>query len=129
MPRLDEPIGWISLILGVILIALGLIPLLNTWGIIGFALPGGILGLILGIAPWIIAIVGVFLLVEGFLEDDAMRMITIIVALTIIGAGLIPILHSFGILGFTIPFLTPMILKIIFVVEGLFLAIAAFAMV
>lgn len=124
----DDPKNWSALLIGIILMALGLIPLLNKWGVIGFNLPGFLLGIFSNIALYILAAGGLYLLIDSFMEDDTTRVISIGVALAIIAIGLIPLLNSFGVIGFTIPFLSPTLYQILFVLEGLFLFIAAFAM-
>ncbi len=124
----DDPKNWVAVIIGLLLLALGLIPLLNNFGVIGFGLPGFLNGIVSKIGLWIVAAGGLFLLIDSFLEDHSMRMISIVVALLILAVGIIPLLNSFGIIGFTIPFLSVNVYNIIFVIEGLFLLIAAFAM-
>jgi len=128
MAALDEPKGWIALFVGLVVAALGVIPLLNQFGVIAFNLPEFILNIIPAIAIWLIAGVAFFLFIDSFMEDDAMRVISIIVALALLAVGVIQILFKFGVIGWGIPFLTDTVYLILFVVEGLFLIIAAFAM-
>ncbi|OVE75094.1 hypothetical protein BVX95_00180 [archaeon D22] len=125
---LDEPNHWISLILGFVLTALGIIPLLNAMGVIGFGLPGfmtGLFGSLFGLI--VLAGAGVYLLIDSFFEDDFIFWLTLIISLIIVVIGLIPILFNFGIIGFNIPF-GATIYQILFAIEGFLLIIAAFAM-
>ena len=124
----DEPKNYIACIVGLVLVAIGLIPLLNKMGMISWGIPTTIDGLIMGFALYIITIAAVYLLIDSFMEDHGMRMISLVVAIVIAIMGLIPILNSFGLIGFTIPFLGPMLFYVIFLVEGVFLLIAAFTM-
>jgi len=57
-----------------------------------------------------------------------MRLISIIVAAVVLVLGLIPLLFNLGIIGFGLGFITVNWYYILFVIEGLFLVIAAFAM-
>ncbi len=123
----DDPKTVANLIVGFLILALGIIPLLNGWGVIGFTLPGFLSGIVMKIVHYIIAALGLWLLIDAFMEDSHMRMITLLVALAVLAVGIIPLLNTFGVIGFTIPFLTVALYNIIFVIEGIFLIIAAFA--
>jgi hypothetical protein len=125
---IDEPKGYLSAIAGLILIALGIIPLLNHFGVIGWNFPAGIIGVLFSIMFYIAAAAGLWLIIDGFMEDDTIRMVTVLLGIVIMIAALIPLLNSFKVIPFGLPFLTPTIVQGVFVVEGLFLLIAAFAM-
>ena len=128
---LDQPKGWISLILGLILMVIGVIPLLATLKVIAsnpIAIVTNVLGL--NILQYIVAIAGIVLIVDAFMEMDAIRAISLIVGIIIVALGTVPVLSSFGVIpavGF-LSFLTATVYHAIFVIEGLFLVIAAFAM-
>lgn len=126
MASFDEPTSIISLILGFILLALGLIPILNTWGVIGFGLPGFLSGILQGIIIYIVAAAGAWLLINGFLEDDAPRWITLAIAGLVLIMAIIPILNQFGIIGFGLGFLTYNVFLYVFVVEGLLMVLFPF---
>ena len=122
----DDPKNWSALIVGLLLMALGIIPLLNKLKVIGF---GSFLNsLVPTIATFILAAGGIYLLIDSFMEDDHMRMMSIIVAIVIIAVGIIQMLHGFNIIGFEIPFVNDVVYYILFVIEGLFLFLAAFFM-
>ena len=127
---LDEPKGWISMIVGIILLAIGLIPLLNGWGVLPFGLPGFLTGLLSGTVVYILAIGALYLIIDAFMEDvgDPIGMTTLIVGILIFALGIITLLNSFGVIGFSIPFLNEMIYNILFAIEGILLIIAAFVM-
>ena len=127
---LDEPKGWISMIVGLILLAIGLVPLLNGWGVIQFGLPGFLTSLLSGIIVYLLAIGALYLIIDAFMEDvgDPIGMTTLIVGVLIFALGIIALLNSFGVIGFSIPFLNDMIYNILFAIEGIFLIIAAFVM-
>lgn len=121
---LDEPKYWISLVAGIIVIALGGIPLLNSWGILGFSLP---FALSMNILLWLVAAVGAYLLIDTFLsEDDAVMWTSAIIAVVILAIAIIQILSNFEVIGFGIPFITLTLLRVLFVVEGAGLIIAGF---
>lgn len=125
---LDEPKGWIALVIGLLVTALGLIPLLATWNVIGFNLPEFMLNIIPSIAVWLIAGLAIYLFIDAIMEDATMKVISIIAALIFLAIGVIQILFQFGVIGFSIPFLGPLAYYIIFTLEGIFIFIAAFAM-
>jgi hypothetical protein len=124
---LDEPKGWVALFIGIVVVALGGIPLLSKLGVIGFNL--GFLENAIGVVgAYIIVAVGLYLLIDSFMEYDELRVISVIVAIVVVAIGLITSLHSLGMLGFGIPSITPLVYSIIFVIEGIFLILAAFVM-
>ena len=127
MAQFDEPKGKISILVGIVFVALGLIPLLNGWGVLGFTLPAFLIKLIPAIALFAIPALALFLFIDAIDEDDTIKVVTIIVGLIFLVLGVIQILNRFGVIGFGLP-LSDMIYQIIFVVEGFFLIIATFAM-
>ncbi len=112
----------LSVISGFVFLALGLIPLLNKFGVIGFNLPLSPVGMFL----WIIALAGgIILLWDAIGENMAMmgfaqqaRVATLIVGLTMLAMGAIPILHSMNVIGFDIPQMADTIKNVLFVVVG-----------
>jgi hypothetical protein len=119
---LDEPKYWMSLIAGLIVSALGGIPLMNTWGWLEFTLPFPLESTIL---LWAVAAGGLGLIISSFLsEEDSIMWISILVAFVIMSIAIIHILNSFEIIAFGIPFLTLTVLRVLFVIEGVGLIIA-----
>jgi len=114
-----------SFILGVIFLAVGVVPLLNDFGVIGFNLP--LLSFAFSFAFWLFTIGGIFILVDAHLEDHTLKVPSTIIGILLMAIGVIGILSGFGIVPFAIPFMTPLVLEIMFTIEGLFLVIAAFA--
>jgi hypothetical protein len=112
-------------VLGLIFLALGGIPLLNELKVISFNLPT-----VPMIIFWVLALVGaVLLIVDGFKEEQMgfgarkiIGIISFVIALILIVYGL----GSFGILPFTLPAFSIIIIDIIFALAGLFLIIGAF---
>ena len=115
----------ISLILGAIFLVLGVVPLLNSFGVIAFSIPVIPTGIIL----WILALVGgVVLLWDAIGENldimgmqQQLKMATFVVALVLLAIGSIPILNSFGVIGFGLPAFIDTINNILFLVVGLLL--------
>lgn len=126
MFQADDFKTWANLFVGLALVVLGAIPLLNMIGILGFGLPGFLANIVGLIALWVIAAVGLWLLVDAFMEEDMMRIITLIGALLFLAIGIVAILEQFGFIGWAIPFLSVPVYYGIFVVEGLLLILAAF---
>ena len=115
----------ISAVLGLIFLALGGIPLLNTFGVIGFTIPFG-----LGIGLWILAVVGgLFLLIDALKEQQearhALSMPTAVIGLVILAFGLIPLLQMFGVIAFGLPGFVMTIADFLFVAAGVLLLIGA----
>ncbi|MBN2454206.1 hypothetical protein JXB11_01535 [Candidatus Woesearchaeota archaeon] len=111
----------ISLLLGVIFLALGVLPLLNQFGVIGFGLPT-----IPGLVVSILAIIGaVFLFWDGIGENMGAMGITqqimfasYIVGVVALAFGLIPLLNSMGVIGFSLPAVGATIINALYVVIG-----------
>ena len=122
---------WISLFTGMILTALGGLPLLNKFGIGAewFALPW----LPLQFAAYVVAIAGFYLMINSIIEitnSNAIGWISFLIATVLMAAGVLQVLFRFGIGAswFELAFIQDTVYYIIFVVEGLFLMIAMFAM-
>ena len=117
----------VGVILGLIFIALGVIPLLNSFGIISFSLPG-----MPQLVLWILGVVGgILMLYDAVKEGEQMHkqlMIpTLIVALVLLAFSIVPILNMFNILAFTLPALGATIIDVLFGVSGLMIIIGVFA--
>jgi hypothetical protein len=125
----------ISFIAGALLLALGLLPLLNKFGIgpdwfnVWSFLP-------ITILSWIIAVGALYLVIDSVIEitnSSAIGFISIIIAFVCLLVGVLPILSGFGIgpAFFNLGFLggaSTMIFNIVLILEGLFLMIAMIAM-
>lgn len=114
----------ISFILGLVFLAFGGIPILNQMGKLSFTIPpfGNTVLHILSIFG------AVFLLWNAISENMAMmgfaqfaRIATFILALALLAIGLIPILHSMGTVGFTIPPLAAAVMNWLYVVTAFML--------
>lgn len=122
---------WISFFVGLLLFAVGLIPLLNKFGVLPFGLPGFMTGLIASIFFWIIAIAGLYIIIDGLIEPAGHMIHTMLIVTGILFVliGLVPILNQFGVIKFDIPFLKDLIVyNIIITIEGLMLMSAGFTM-
>ena len=95
-------------------------------GVISFNVPK--LELILSIAFWIFAAGGVFILIDVLLEDHSMKHVSTAIGLALLVLGLVAILNNFGVISIPVPAINNMVFYALFVVEGLFLMIGAFAM-
>ena len=119
-----------SFIIGIILLIVGLVPLLNQWGILGFQLPEFVNTLLGTGIIYILAFVGLFTIIDGFMEGgftEPWGLISIVIGLIVLVLGIIPLLASFGVISFSIPFLTLTVYKVIFSIEGIVAIIGAFA--
>ena len=120
-----RPRDTISFVIGIILALFGILPLLTKWGVIGISLPGFMTNLPIQIAVWIVAVGGAYVAIDGMIEPPAhsLHWILIVVGVILLAFGLIPILHNFGVIGFTLGIESLMIYQIIITVEGILLII------
>lgn len=122
---------WLSFFIGLILFAIGLIPLLSSFKVIKWGLPGFMTSMIGSIFFWIIAVGGVYIFIDGIIEPKAefLHLALLLIGLVFVAVGLIPILNKFGTISFNIPFLANMVVyNIIITIEGLMLMTAGFTM-
>lgn len=130
-----EPKDWLSGLVGAAVFAAGLLPLLAkfgigpTWFVLGF--------LSAGILKYLVAGFGLYLIINSLIEitnSNAIGWMSALVAVVVILAGLLPTLAVFNVgpawfaLGFLSSATMLLIYQVLFMVEGLFLMIAAFAM-
>ena len=125
----------LSFIAGILLFALGLFPLLSSFGIgpdwfnIWKFLPVAVLS-------WIVAVGALYLVIDSVIEitnSSSIGFVSIIIAFICLLIGVMPILHGFGIgpQFFALDFLgafSNYLFNVVFMVEGLFLMIAMVAM-
>lgn len=116
---------WISGAVGAVIFLLGLMPMLgkftflNSWPV--------------PLLIWIVAGAGLYLAVDSIIEITNSNIIgwwSFIVAIIVLIIGLFPLLHSFGVgpAWFEFKWLNRTVYNIIFIIEGVFLMIATFAM-
>jgi hypothetical protein len=99
-----RPRDTISFFVGLFLAAFGAIPLLIKLGILGWKLPGILTNLPFSIAIWIIAIFGLYVVIDGFIEPPAHNLHWILIAggLVLFIVGLLPLLFNFGVVPFNL---------------------------
>jgi len=116
-----EAKDWISGLVGALILALGLLPLLNARGIgpswFGLSLPVKLLS-------YVVVIGGFYLIINSFIEitnSNTVGWISFAVAAVVTGLGVLQVLGK-------ISWISGMVFNIIFIIIGLFLIIATFAM-
>ena len=122
---------WLSFFVGLGIFLVGIVPLLGHFGVLPFGLPAALNTLLGSVAVWIIAIAGVYIIIDGIIEPDRnmLHMLLLGMGALFVIVGLIPILHMFGVIPFTIPFLDNLIVyNAILTVEGIMLMTAGFTM-
>ena len=124
-----ETKDFVSGLLGALLFAFGLLPVLNKMNIGPSWFDFGIKT---SIFAYIVAIAGFYLLIESFIEitnSNAIGWWSFLIASILMVVGILQVLASFNIgptwFNFNIPALA---YYVIFIIEGLFLMIAMFAM-
>jgi len=117
--------SWIPLIAGIIMLAVGGIPLLAELGIITWSI--AFLATTIGkIGSYLLAGGALFLIIDSFIEDitEPKGIITMIVGLLLLTTGIL------SIIGIATPILSkilvPMVYYILFTIEGIMLFIGAF---
>ncbi|MFH1590975.1 MAG: hypothetical protein ABIC95_03525 [archaeon] len=122
---------WISFLIGAMLTLFGLLPLLARLkiGPKWFSLEQ--IGV--EIFAYVVAIMGIYLVMNSIIEitnSNSIGWMSFLVAALLFVVGMLQVLAKFGVGPdwFELAFITPIIYHVIFVVEGLFLVIAAFAM-
>lgn len=114
-----EKTDTLSLILGILITILGLVPLLNQMGVIAFALPGILNNEIL---IWVAALAGLYTGYIGFTEEDSvMKWPTRIVGGLVFILGLVSILGSFDLIAFAGQQGFQILLNSLYVLMGLLL--------
>ncbi len=116
---------WISGLIGAIIFLLGLLPLLGKFEFLN--------NLPVSLLTWIVAGAGLYLAMNSIIEITNSNIVgwwSFGVAITVLIIGLFPLLHSFGTgpAWFQFNWLNKTVYNIIFVIEGVFLMIATFAM-
>ena len=122
---------WLSFGVGALLILVGGIPLLGYFGVLPFTLPAVLNTLIASVAFWIIAIGGLYILIDGIIEPSGHTLHMLLLALggLFILVGLLPILNSFGVVGFEVPFLQNLVVyNAIITLEGILLIVGGLTM-
>ncbi len=112
--------GYVSIVLGVVVGILGIIPLLHQFGIIGFTLPT-LPGLIMGM---LLVAGGIFLLIDS-VHEIHMRWVSVVLGIIVIFMGVLPTLMFMGVIGFSLNFIPEFIKNVLYVLIGIFLLFGA----
>ncbi len=121
-----RPRDTVSFFAGLFIAAFGIIPLLAKFGWLPFTLPAALSKLPFTIAVWVIAVAGLYIVIDGFIEPPAhnLHWFLIIAGILLFVIGLLPILHAFGVLGLSFGFLDNLILyHALITIEGILLII------
>ena len=116
---------WISGFIGAIIFLLGLMPMLGKFEFLN--------NLPIALLTWIVAGAGLYLAMNSIVEITNSNIVgwwSFGVAVTVLIIGLFPLLHTFSIgpSWFQFNWLNRTAYNIIFIIEGVFLMIATFAM-
>ena len=116
---------WISGLIGAVIFSLGLMPMLGYFKALD-SLP-------ISLLTWIVAGAGFYLAINSVIEITNSNIVgwwSFIIAIIVLIIGLFPLLHSFNIgpQWFEFSWLNRGAYNIIFIIEGIFLMIATFAM-
>lgn len=120
---IDDTRGWISLFIGIITTAFGVLPLLNDFGIVKFNFLSSMPLLIIA---GLMIIGAIFLFVDSIHEDN-LKTMSIIIGVIILVLGGVPLLARFGIIhDFTSSVLAISIVKnIVLIVSGILLMLGS----
>jgi len=116
---------WISGLIGAVIFLLGLMPLIGKFDFLN--------NFPVTLLTWIVAGAGLYLAMNSIIEITNSNIVgwwSFGVAIAVLIIGLFPLLHSFGIgpSWFEFNWLNRAAYNIIFIIEGVFLMIATFAM-
>ena len=116
-----EAKDWISGLVGILILGLGLLPLLNNFGIgpEWFAL-----NLPVKLLSWVVVVGGFYLIINSFIEitnSNVVGWASFFIAAAITVLGVLQVLGR-------ITWISGIVFNIVFILLGLFLAIATFAM-
>ena len=116
---------WISGAVGAVILLLGLLPMLGRFEFLN--------NLPVSLLTWIVAGAGLYLAVNSIIEITNSNIVgwwSFGVAIAVLLIGLFPLLNSFGIgpEWFQFNWLNRKAYNVIFIIEGVFLMIATFAM-
>ncbi len=121
--------SFFTLLIGLIMGAFGIIPLLKNLNVIAFDLPFTLTGIVLSI---LLTIGGIWLFISGCMEiagtsTEAIGYISLIIALLVIFVGAVPLLNTLGLISFTMPsILLAMPSNILLTLAGIFLILDSF---
>ncbi len=121
-----RPRDTVSFFAGLLIAAFGIIPLLAKFGVLGAKLPGFLTGLPFSIAIWVIAVAGLYVVIDGFIEPPAHNLHWFLIAggIVLFLVGLLPVLHSFGVIAMSFGFLDNLVLyHSIITIEGILLVV------
>jgi hypothetical protein len=128
-----EAKDWMSFLIGTVVAAFGALPILHNQFNVGPAFLAFENIPPVGIFAYIVAGLGLYLIINSFIEitnSNPVGWMSFLIAAAFIAVGVLQVLARFGILPsmFALEFIKPLYYQIIFVIEGLFLMIACFAM-
>jgi hypothetical protein len=121
-----RPRDTVSFFVGVVLAALGLIPLLIKLKVLNWTLPTFMMNLPFSIAIWIIAVAGLYVVIDGFIEPPAHNLHWFLIAAGIVlfVVGLLPLLKQFNVISLNLPFLSNLVVyQTLITVEGILLIV------
>lgn len=122
-----RPRDTISFFVGLLLAAFGALPLIVKLGFLKISLPAFMASLPFNIAVWIMAVAGLYVVIDGFIEPPAhsLHWFLIIAGIVLFVTGLIPLLFKFGVIGLDLGgFIDNMyVYQSIITVEGILLMI------
>lgn len=116
-----EPKDWISGLVGLLILCLGLFPLLNARGIgpEWFAL-----NLPIKLLSWVVVIGGFYLIINSFIEitnSNVVGWVSFFIAAVVTVLGVLQVLGK-------IAWISGIVFNIVFIIVGFFLMVATFAM-
>jgi len=120
-----RPRDTVSFFAGLFIAAFGILPLLVKFDAIG-TLPSFLSGLPFAVAVWVIAVAGLYVVIDGFIEPPAhgLHWFLIAAGLVLFLVGLLPVLHSFGVIGMSFGFLDNLVLyHSVITIEGILLLV------
>jgi|SRR3989338_602354 len=110
----------IGLALGVIISIIGFFGILTGINLLKFKLP-----LTVDVIAWILAVGGLYLIVESITEIGMQRVVGLLVSFVVLLMASMPILNQLGIIGFSMG-INLLVYHVLLTIEGIVLVINAF---
>ena len=110
----------IGLLLGIIIFIIGFLGFLSGIKILKFQIP-----LTADVIAWVLAVGGLYLIIESVTEFGIKRTLALLVAFVVITIASIPILNQLGIIAFSMG-ISLLFYHILLTIEGILLIINAF---
>lgn len=114
-----------SIVVGLLLVILGLLPLLNRMGLISWQIPT----IPRAILEGVLVIAGIYLIVDGFFElgmHPSLASVSLLAGFVVAAIGMISFLGNLGIISLSLSFIPDIIIRIVIILCGILIFFGSF---